>query len=147
MKTLIFFVILLFAVAISGCEKENGEKNNNISFENMIIDHNCTDLSLIPDEWIDSAKIKLHIAYGHTSHGSQLTTGMTGLIGFKGSEYAWNNGGTNGALDLHDYAMSGDLGNPDRTSWADRTRTYLDANQKAYAAWWLWARLVGWDDN
>jgi len=147
MKTLRFLLILLIVVAISGCEKENKENNNNISFENMIIDHNCTDLVAIPAAWIDSAKLKLHIAYGHTSHGSQLTTGMAGLIDFKGIEYAWNNGVTNGALDLHDYAMSGDLGNPDRTSWADRTRTYLDANQKAYAAWWLWAGLAGWGGN
>jgi len=113
----------------------------------MIIDHNCTDPGAIPAARIYSAKVKLHIAYGRTSHGSQLTTGMTGLVGFKGNAYAWNNGGTDGALDLHDYAMSGDLGNPDRTSWADRTRTCLDANQKAYAAWWLWARLAGWGGN
>jgi hypothetical protein len=23
----------------------------------------------------------------------------------------------------------------------------LNANQKAYAAWWLWARVAGWDGN
>lgn len=142
MKALRFFLILLLAAAISGCEEENEENNNNISFENMIIDHNCTDLSAIPAAWIDSAKLKLHIAYGHTSHGSQLTTGMTGLIDFKGIEYAWNNGGTNSALDLHDYAMSGDLGNPDRTSWADRTRTYLDANADINVIIWSWCGQV-----
>ena len=142
MKSLKLFLILILAFAITGCEKENEENNNNITFEDMIIDHNCTDLSAIPSEWIDSAKLELHIAYGHTSHGSQLTTGMTGLVGFKGTAYAWNNGGTNGALDLHDYAMTGDLGNPDRTSWADRTRTYLDANADVNMIIWSWCGQV-----
>lgn len=130
--------MLLIAVSISGCEKEN-EK---ISFENMIIDHNCTKLSSVPAEYIATAKQTLHIAYGHTSHGSQLTDGMTGLVSFKGSTYSWNNGGANGALDLHDYAMSGDLGNPDRTSWADRTRTYLNSNTDVNVIIWSWCGQV-----
>lgn len=142
MKTVKIFLIILSVLAITGCEKENNSNNNNISFEDMIIDHSCTDLSLIPSAWIDSAKAKLHIAYGHTSHGSQLTTGMSGLVDFKGIEYAWNNGGSNGALDLHDYAMTGDLGNPDRTSWADRTRTYLDANDDVNVIIWSWCGQV-----
>jgi len=142
MKTVKIFLIILSALAITGCEKENNSNNNNISFEDMIIDHSCTDLSLIPSAWIDSAKAKLHIAYGHTSHGSQLTTGMTGLVDFKGTEYAWNNGGSNGALDLHDGAMTGDLGNPDRTSWAGRTRTYLDANDDVNVIIWSWCGQV-----
>ncbi len=142
MKTLKFYLIILLALAVIGCEKENEENNNHISYDDMIIDHSCTDLNLIPSEWIDSVKMKLHIAYGHTSHGSQLTTGMTGLVGFKGTEYAWNNGGANGALDLHDGSMSGDLGNPDRTSWADRTRTYLDANVDVNVIIWSWCGQV-----
>ena len=50
--------------------------------ESVIIDHACTDITRIPESAIEQAKANLHIAYGHTSHGSQLTTGMTGLIGF-----------------------------------------------------------------
>ena len=139
MKTLKFILPLILAVAFSGCEKENNDK---INFDNMIIDHNCTKLSSIPAEYIDAAKQTLHIAYGHTSHGSQLTTGMTGLVTFKGNTYAWNNGGTGGALDLHDYAMTGDLGNPDRTSWADRTRTYLNSNTDVNVVIWSWCGQV-----
>ncbi|MFH0842954.1 MAG: hypothetical protein V1903_10070 [Bacteroidota bacterium] len=138
MKSLRFLIILIAASLFTGCEKENGK----ISFEDMIIDHSCTKLSSIPSEYIASAKQTLHIAYGHTSHGSQLTTGMEGLVTFKGSAYAWNNGGSNGALDLHDYAMSGDLGNPDRTSWADRTRTYLNANGDVNVIIWSWCGQV-----
>ena len=93
----------------------------------LIVDHNCTDVTKIPQTAIEQAKSELHIAYGHTSHGSQLTTGMTGLVEFANNGglgltlsdniIQWNNGGSEGALDLHDYFQAGDLGNPDRTNW------------------------------
>ncbi|RLC79236.1 MAG: hypothetical protein DRJ03_23835, partial [Chloroflexi bacterium] len=35
----------------------------------IIIDHTCTDLSTIPDHWIEQAKDQLRLSYGHTSHG------------------------------------------------------------------------------
>ncbi len=95
----------------------------------IIINHNCTKISEIPEQSIQTAKQNLHIAYGHTSHGSQLIDGMNGLIAFMNEKgytnnlYSWNNGGTNGALDLHDYAMGGDAGYfPD---WENNTRSYL----------------------
>ena len=123
MRYLKIFLSIVFIALITGCIKESDQAP--VSGGGLIIDHSSAKLASIPSEWISAAKSNLHIAYGHTSHGSQLTEGMSGLISFKGSSYSWNNGGTNGALDLHDYAMSGDLGNPDRTSWASRTRTYL----------------------
>ncbi|MCK7522175.1 MAG: hypothetical protein MZV64_33130 [Ignavibacteriales bacterium] len=91
-----------------------------LSQDAIIANHTIAKLSLLPDEWIDSAKANLHIAYGHTSHGSQLITGMEGLVNWKGAQYAFNEGGTNGALDIDDYAFPGasDLGNPDRIAWA-----------------------------
>ncbi|MEI2722001.1 MAG: hypothetical protein V9H26_00205 [Verrucomicrobiota bacterium] len=33
---------------------------------------------------------------------------MTGLYNWKGSTYAWNNGGLNGALDIHDNGITGE---------------------------------------
>ena len=96
----------------------------------VIIDHTSTRLNQIPDQWITQAKKTLHIAYGHTSHGSQIVTGMEGLVGFKGARYSFNNGGTGGALDLRDEPFIGayDLGNPDWTAWAAATRSYLNAH-------------------
>lgn len=110
----------------------------------MIIDHECRDLNTIPEEWILEAKANLHIAYGHTSHGSQLTTGMTGLVSFKGDLYAYNTGGTGGALDLRDTPFSGayDLGNPDRSAWATATRSYLDAHSDVNVIIWSWCGQV-----
>ena len=74
----------------------------------IIIDHNCTDLSEIPDEWINQSKDDLHIAYQHTSHGSQLVTGMNALGNFPafGSKYEWSDIGASG-LDLDDKGIPG----------------------------------------
>ncbi len=110
----------------------------------IVIDHLSTRLGDIPEVWIQQAKLDLHIAYGHTSHGSQLTTGMTGLVGFLGDLYAWNSGGTNGALDLRDTPFSGasDLGNPNRTAWAAATRTYLNAHTEVNVVIWSWCGQV-----
>jgi len=118
------------------------KKDDPLPGDGMIINHSSTDLSSIPDEWIVKAKATLHIAYGHTSHGSQLTSGMTGLAEFKGDKYAWNNGGTGGALDLHDYAMSGDLGNPDFTNWEQETRNYLKDHPGVNVIIWSWCGQV-----
>ena len=108
--------------------------------QGTIIDHTCTEITSIPESAINQAKAMLHIGYGHTSHGSQITTGMTGLITFANSGglglshpqdiFQWNNGGTAGALDLEEGDGYGtgwldhDCGYyPD---WVNETRTYLD---------------------
>lgn len=130
--TAVFFLLLF------SCSKDNDTK----VAENVVIDHTCINLSDIPSEWINAAKTNLHIAYGHTSHGSQITDGMNGLVDFKGQAYAWNNGGTNGALDLHDYAMPGDLGNPNYTQWELETRNYLASNGDVNVIIWSWCGEV-----
>ena len=76
----------------------------------IIVDHTCRDIDAIPQAAIEQAKSTLHVAYGHTSHGSQLVDGMTGLVGFKGALYSCNDGGTGGALDLRDTAVLGGFG-------------------------------------
>ncbi len=107
----------------------------------IIINHSCTNLSQIPLNWINEAKNNLHIAYGHTSHGSQITDGMLGLnsfinngglnLNYPNNTFLWNNGGTNLALDLRDYAMDGDCGY--YPQWVNNTINYLgpvDSNGK-----------------
>ncbi|MFZ0452472.1 MAG: T9SS type A sorting domain-containing protein [Ignavibacteriaceae bacterium] len=109
--------------------------------QGLIINHNCTNINSIPYEWINTAKENLHIAYQHTSHGSQLISGMTGLQNWKGDQYAFNNGGSNEALDLHDYAIPGasDLGSPDRTSWAQATSDFLKDPNNSYVNVIIWS--------
>lgn len=118
----------------------------------IIIDHNDTNITALNQYQINFAKDTLHIAYGHTSHGSQITDGMAGLVGFangggKGLSlptniFAWNNGGTGGALDLHDRAMGGDCGY--YPQWVDNTRSYLDnpANADVNVIMWSWCGQV-----
>lgn len=123
----------------------------------MIIDHTCTNLNTIPADAIVQAKATLHITYGHTSHGSQLTEGMAGLIGetslvgYKGDIYQFNNGGEGGALDLEDYyggfpGGAEDLGNPDFTTWATATRNFLNdpGNANVNVIIWSWCGQVSW---
>jgi hypothetical protein len=137
MKKILLSAGIIIAL-ITGCSKENDP----VPTLTGVIGHMAINITDIPSEWIDKAKQSLHIAYGHTSHGSQLTTGMTGLVSFMGSEYAWNNGGTGDALDLHDYAMRGDLGNPDFTQWEVETRDYLAVNQDVNVIIWSWCGQV-----
>jgi len=116
----------------------------------IIIDHNCVDITQIPESALNAARSNLHIAYGHTSHGSQLTTGMNGLVAFangggKGLSlpadiFAWNNGGTSGALDLHDYAMGGDCGY--YPQWRDNTINYLASHGDVNVIIWSWCGQV-----
>ncbi len=138
-KKISILMVAIISIIFMGCKKEN---RGSVSGEGMIIDHTYKKLDVIPAEWITAAKENLRIAYGHTSHGSQITDGMSGLTSFKGSDYTWNKGGAGGALDLHDYAMEGDLGNPDRTTWAARTRAYLKANPGVNVIMWAWCGQV-----
>jgi hypothetical protein len=116
----------------------------------LIIDHNYTTLSAYTQAQYQLAKDSLHIAYGHTSHGSQVTSGMSGMTSFINDGglgmsmptnfFSYNNGGSGGALDLHDNFQPGDLGNPDRTTWAARTRDYLNnpLNADVNVVMWSW---------
>lgn len=118
----------------------------------ITIDHNNTSLKSYTQAQYQLAKDTLHIAYGHTSHGSQITNGMRDMVGFinngglglsfSNNFFAWNNGGTNGALDLHDGGMAGDVGY--YPQWVDRTRNYLEnpANSDVNVIIWSWCGQV-----
>src|SRR6056297_3235709 len=103
------------------------------SQEPIIIDHNSRILSVIPVKWIDSAKTKLHIGYGHTSHGSQLATGMNALESFfSDGTFAWSNYERTGELHMFEGDMWGNGGELEldagAAGWDEETREYLDAH-------------------
>ena len=110
----------------------------------FIINHTTADLDSVPTQYIELAKNQLRLSYGHTSHGSQLISGadywfdVNALLAFN----------TNGAiqadvLSIADYTPSGDLGNPDRTTWEARTRAYLNgAGANRNVVLWSWCGQV-----
>ncbi|MBA3028995.1 MAG: hypothetical protein FP816_09330 [Desulfobacteraceae bacterium] len=146
-KILSIFIFCLLTLHLNVCLAEP-----------VIIDHTCTDLSRIPSEWIVKAKADLHIAYQHTSHGSQLVTGMNALRSFPvfGTTYDWDDTGVRaGALDLDDLGIAGcaDLSQGDSidangvTPWVTATRALLDnsANNHINVIMWSWCSINGHD--
>ncbi|HHH54417.1 MAG TPA: hypothetical protein ENK91_12220, partial [Bacteroidetes bacterium] len=118
----------------------------------IIINHENAFLEPIPAWAIKKASDSLHIAYGHTSHGSQITYGMkalanqtTDLLGYKGDFYCWKEYhevyGDNPCLDIDDGFKPGDLGHNGDTTWAASTRDYLLHEERAKdinVVMWSW---------
>lgn len=44
----------------------------------IVVDHTCADITRIPDYWLEQAR-QLTVHYAHTSHGSQIVTGLEWL--------------------------------------------------------------------
>jgi hypothetical protein len=108
----------------------------------IIADHTCVDLDAIPPQYIVEAKKNLGIAYGHTSHGSQIVSGMQALM-HKDDFYAIDTFGSRYALSLFDREPAGDLGNPNRREWAHRTREMLDGGWgDVNVVLWSWCGQV-----
>ena len=152
----LFLPLILFVFLFTSCKKDDNNTTgpDDSGHINMIINHLCTDLSKISADAVNTAKQNLHIAYDHTSHGSQLTTGMRALIGqtdltgYKGDIYDWNDGGNDGALDLDDcFSPVGDLGHNGSTAWADATRTYLNDSDNSDVNVVMWSWCGGCSDN
>jgi len=115
--------------------------------EAIIIDHNCTNLSQIHDYWIEQAK-NLTIHYAHTSHGSQITSGIENLES-QDSNYslARRESTSEGLPPIEDPpALRMYDGNPPETyiqpddywdgqSGMDRTRAVVDTGHYNFSMW------------
>jgi hypothetical protein len=122
-----------------------------------LIDHTCTDVNAIPQSSIVQAVSSLHIAYNHTSHGSQLISGLNSLEDFPVYEgkFEWSDDGSAG-LDLDDMGIPcsvPDLSQGDFidsngvTPWVTCTRIFLDdpANTHINVIMWSWCSIQGHD--
>lgn len=68
--------------------QKDADGGENAGTEFMVADHRHTDLSAIPDQWINRAKELLKIHYAHTSHGSQVSIGLE-LLASENPRYAF----------------------------------------------------------
>ena len=135
---------------VVSCDNGYHQSGNNcvenvvVSGDGFIVDHTHTNLNDIPFSCIEKAISNLHVAYDHTSHGSQLVSGLKAIESWN-SSYAIYEGIHAGALDFDDYAFSGasDLGDED--IWAPSTRKYLDANPEVNVVMWSWCNIGGHD--
>ncbi len=114
-------------------------------------------LRSIPEAYINKARETLHIAYQHTSHGTQVARGIFGLPDYKeGDDHLFgitNNAPEAGKLDFHDYALqdyavpgvdASDLSR-NETAFIQATRNYLDddANDDINVVMWSWCNIAG----
>lgn len=120
--------------------------------EGLIIDHSCCDLSQVPETWINQAKSLFRIGYGHTSHGSQIITGMETFRGNQGSlyYYTYSGWGLSPGLFMNDYwgnaGGADDLGHTGDLAWRDATITMLamPSNDRNLV---MWSWCGGCSDN
>jgi len=109
----------------------------------VIIDHTCTDVKKIPAEYVEKAKKMFKVAYGHTSHGSQIVSGMNALRTSNPDLFGFGQENEK-ELSLLDATPKGDLGNPDRYTWAQRTRELLNGPGKdRNLIMWSWCGQAG----
>lgn len=141
--------LAVFLFSSCGTEEASGPDrgSNTPDIETIIVDHTCTDINTIPRSAIVDAVDRLHIAYGHTSHGAQLTDGMAALPAFLGDtiyEFSW--GGVNGSLDLRDKPFSQDYMDLS-DDWDTETRAYLSSNPDINVVIWAWCGEVSYADS
>lgn len=87
----------------------------------------------VPASYITKAKQMFKIFYGHTSHGSQIISGMSAM---NSNPYTFNSSGSGGALKLVE--ASGDLGHTGDLGWAQTTRNFLISNPDTNVVMWSW---------
>jgi hypothetical protein len=120
-----------------------------LSQQSLIIDHTCTNLNKVPVEWINRAKESLNIGYGHTSHGSQIISGMGALASFyQDGPYKFSQNGDEGSLQLAEgcgYCETGDLiyDLSYEENWYPSVIQYLQNNPLCNVIMYSWCNIYG----
>ena len=118
----------------------------------IVIDHTCTDLSQIPDTWIDQVKT-MNVHYAHTSHGEQITVGLERV---ETSKYSVAIGYSTlpteaGALCIFD-GQTGETYIEPEDYWDDasgraETNSVLSGNPGITVSMWMWCCQQDWNSS
>lgn len=131
-------------VLAAGCSEDETKAINggNTADNNAIIaDHvAAADFWRIPPPQIADARSNYRIFYVHTSHGSQIISGME-VLQDSSPIYDFNTG--EGTLQIEEYGD--DLGHNGDTSWVAITRARLDQPDSINMVMWSWC--AGCSDN
>lgn len=145
---MIVLAILLFSCATVK-QPAQAEADSQTRSESIIVNHEHTDISQIPDEWIAAAR-ELTVHYAHTSHGGQVQAGLVYLETYVDSTkyaYAVASGGTatlpSGTDTLRFYDGNSYEGDsyitPDQywesTGGMNHTRTTVGSNLFDFSTW------------
>ncbi|MFA4970987.1 MAG: hypothetical protein WC683_00135 [bacterium] len=101
------------------------------NYSGFIADHaSAFDFDQIPEEYFGQVRTNFNIFYGHTSHGSQLSTGLDMLAAEDAVKYA---------TPPNYYEEGTDLGD---SAWGATTRAYLTAHPDCNLVIWSWCGQV-----
>jgi hypothetical protein len=105
----------------------------------IIADHTVIkDFDNIPTCWIEEAKKELSIAYQHTSHGSQISSGLEYLAEELGEPYTLGEFYKDGVI-VNYGSDASDLG---YNGWSKATENYL-SKEEVNTIMWSWCGQVG----
>lgn len=130
-RTMVAPLILVAALGLNcGDDKSTATPDNGIPGSNSAIlaDHTTAGrFPLIPAQVRDLVRDSLVLYYGHTSHGSQLLTGLALL--------AAENAAFTGPTIV---TYGDDLGSHGDTTWAAQIRAHLNAHPATNVVLWSW---------
>ncbi|MBD3341453.1 MAG: hypothetical protein GF353_20280 [Candidatus Lokiarchaeota archaeon] len=133
----------------SSDDDDDDDDNGQLS-TSLIIDHTCLKLNQIPDSVIDTIQSDVKLHYAHTSHGGQITTGLSRVESadskYDHSRAASSLPNTEGALCIFDGQESDTYISPDEcwetAGGVQDTRDVINNNPTITVSMWCWCRQV-----